>query len=73
MSTCRICGNSEHDQDHSVMIKYSTRHYAHADCALRKWGAEFFEKLTPWQCMNQFPVNVAKKYGAYDALMERIE
>ena len=77
MSTCRVCGNSQFDKSHHrafhKMIKYSTRHYAHADCAMEKWGASFFDRLTPWQCDNQFPYFCAKKYGFKNELEARAE
>ena len=62
MSTCRVCGNSEYDKTHSKMIKYSTRHYAHWDCALDKWGATFFDRLNQWQ-LGQAPVMLLKRKG----------
>ena len=68
MSYCRYCG--EHDLD-TELIKYAVRHYAHPDCALKKHGAAFFEKLTPWQCAVKFPGAVARKHGVYDQLVER--
>jgi len=59
MATCRVCGKTHNNVK---MIKYSTRHYAHADCALEKWGGEFFTRLTKHQIGN-FPVMVALKIG----------
>lgn len=53
------------------MIKYSTRHYAHPKCALDKWGADFFQRLTPWQCRTQFPFLVARKAGCLADLENR--
>jgi hypothetical protein len=66
MSTCRVCG--DHD---GHLIKYSVRHYAHPQCAMNKWGAAFFERLTPWQCARQFPYLAAKRAGHGDALIAR--
>lgn len=70
MSTCRVCGNYGSPSG-SPMIKYSTRHYAHADCALRKWGAAFFDRLTPWQ-LRQFPALAAAEAGLFDELERRV-
>jgi hypothetical protein len=56
--------------DSTNLIKYSTRHYAHAECAMQKWGCEFFGRIQPWQA-NNFPYFVAKKYGCEDAFFAR--
>lgn len=76
MSICRVCHEFESTRRLKgdscwKLIKYSTRHYAHADCALKKWGSEFFQRLTPWQCNNQFPYFVAKKLGFRAELEQR--
>jgi hypothetical protein len=67
MSTCRVCKQPERD---AALIKYGVRHYAHPRCALAKWGARFFLRLTPWQC-TRFPYFVAREFGVQDALAER--
>jgi hypothetical protein len=59
MAACRVCGESHNNVR---MIKYSTRHYAHADCALKKYGAEFFNRLNHHQLGN-FPIMIARKAG----------
>jgi hypothetical protein len=65
--TCRIC----HDQSHnSELVKYNVRHYAHPACALRKWGAAFFQMITPWQA-TQFPYFIAKRAGVAAELEAR--
>ena len=66
--TCRLCKDFYREVP---LIKYSVRHYAHADCALKKWGAAFFDRLTPWQCAHQFPYMVAVKFGHEKALKAR--
>ena len=71
MSTCRVCGNSQYDRNHGSMIKYSTRHYAHIDCALDKWGAAFFDKLNKWQ-LDQVPVMPVRRAGLYDEFIARV-
>ena len=67
MNTCRLCGNTEYVRP---LIKYGVRHYAHADCALQKWGAAFFDRLKDWQ-LGQFPALTANKYGLLPALVEK--
>ena len=73
MATCRVCGKSEYEQHRFKLVKYSTRHYAHADCALEKWGAAFFDRLTPWQVAHQFPYMAAREAGLVDELVKRSE
>jgi len=63
--TCRVCG-----VDGTRLFKYSTRHYVHADCAMTKWGADFFARLTPHQA-SRFPVLVAARAGHMAALEAR--
>lgn len=60
--TCRVCGEMGSD-----LIKYSTRHYAHAGCGLDKWGEAFFDRLRPHQLKN-FPYMRAKERGLLAAL-----
>lgn len=74
MATCRLCGKSEYDKDASPygLIHYAVRHYAHADCALEKWGAAFFERLTDWQ-VEHFPYLAAAKVGLAAELERRIK
>jgi tRNA(Leu) C34 or U34 (ribose-2'-O)-methylase TrmL len=66
-NTCRLCTNYGGDK-----FKYGPRHYAHAECAMNKWGAAFFQKLHLWQ-LNKFPALIAKKHGAFIALERAIE
>lgn len=66
MNTCRLCRDW-----HGTLVKYGVRHYAHPECALTRWGAAFFEKLSPWQ-LRQFPVLVAHKHNVLLALEEGI-
>lgn len=74
MNTCRVCGltNLDHTGSRYPLIKYGVRHYAHADCALRKWGKDFFLRLSRWQA-SQFPALAAAEFGLLDALRERIK
>lgn len=71
-STCRICKHVEYESGQPnvskfPMIKYSTRHYAHADCALKYHGMEFFKFLTTWQ-VTQFPVMACYAVGLPGAI-----
>ena len=62
-NTCRLCKKSD-----TRLIKYGTRHYAHSDCALSKWGSDFFTKLHLWQLEN-FPALVADSFGLLPQLI----
>lgn len=66
-NTCRVCGESA-----AGLVKYSVRHYVHADCAMKKWGAAFFARLSPWQA-SRFPYLSAVAVGAEKALTARAE
>ena len=66
MGTCRVC-----KQD-GAEIKYGVRHYAHAECALEKWGGAFFKRLTPWQA-SMFPYFAAKRANVLTELEARIK
>ena len=68
-NACRVCKMSD---GASRMIKYSVRHYAHPKCALERWGAKFFDRLTPWQ-LSQFPAPIAAKAGLFDELKRRVD
>lgn len=61
--TCRLCKKSD-----TRLIKYGTRHYAHSDCALSRWGADFFTDLQLWQLEN-FPALVADSFGLLPQLI----
>jgi hypothetical protein len=63
---CRLCEVTTGD-----LVKYGIRHYAHAECALTKWGSLFFNKLTQHQC-EQFPALVAHRHKLLPALEARI-
>ena len=69
MNQCRVC--KEYGTSRQNLIKYSVRHYAHPKCALAKWGAAFFGRLTPWQAANQFPIMVAREFGVIKELEQR--
>lgn len=65
-NTCRLCHKfDEH------LVRYGIRHYAHADCGLQKWGAQFFNKLSQYEC-EQFPAMVASRHKLLPALEARL-
>ena len=66
MSTCRLCKGYDGE-----MIQYSVRHYAHAECAFKKWGADFLQMIHPWQAKYQVPYMSAVKAGFKKELEER--
>lgn len=68
-ATCRLCGKTSYEPNMTLMIHYSVRHHAHADCALKRWGAKFFDRLQAWQ-LRRFPTDVAKAYGLEKELRE---
>ena len=75
MNTCRFCKKSEFDgrqKGKYRLVKYGVRHYAHADCGLKALGAEFFDRLTPWEC-TQFPYFAAKAAGLAKELFRRCD
>lgn len=66
-STCRLCEKWE-----GPKVRYGIRHYAHADCGLKKWGSLFFDKLSLHE-LNNFPALTASKHGQLKNLAARIE
>lgn len=57
---CRFC--KKHDDD-DRLLKYGTRHYAHADCFFGSSGRPFpLDDLHDWQIRN-VPYLILKKYG----------
>lgn len=54
------------------MIHYAVRHYAHAECGLKKWGAGFFDKLRGWQLRN-FPALIADRLDLFEELEKRVK
>lgn len=70
MNTCRVC----HETD-EPLFKYSVRHYAHIDCGLKKWGAEFFDMLPAFQLKNlpYMPIVNAELTKEYHAKLEVAE
>lgn len=70
-NTCRVCGKCTYEKHKYPMIRYGTRHNAHADCGLQRDGAAFFAKLTPYQ-LHTFPALAAIDAGMLDALRAAI-
>jgi hypothetical protein len=68
MTTCRVCGEGASlERARGKLIKYGVRHYAHADCALTRWGASFFDRLRDWP-LKRFPAMNAERAGLLQAL-----
>lgn len=72
MNTCRFCKGDDFEGSKYKLIKYAVRHYAHPDCALRKLGAKFFDRLTAYQ-LERFPALAANSVGLLKELIVRIE
>ena len=72
--TCRFC------KDYNAadsMIKYGVRHWAHPNCGLEHFGAEFFNKLHSWQ-IRTMPWQFVKQnkqdiLAAFPALKEELD
>ena len=72
MTTCRLCREgAAHERTRGKLIRYNVRHYAHADCALARWGGGFFQRLRDWP-LKQFPVLNAARAGLLTALETEI-
>lgn len=65
-NSCRLCRRPDGNK-----FRYGSRHYAHAECGLKRWGAGFFGKLHLWQ-LNEFPVFAAKAAGLWPELQRAI-
>ena len=70
MNACRLCTPAPIRSKYGAPFKYGPRHYAHAECGLRKWGAEFFDKLSAAQ-LGDFPYFAAVEFGVTAELTER--
>lgn len=44
MNTCRLCKNWD-----EPLFKYGVRHYVHAECGFKRWGAEFLDMIPEHQ------------------------
>lgn len=53
MNQCRIC---KREKGNFKLIKYASRHYAHADCLVGRHGVEIFRTLPLHVLKHQFPV-----------------
>lgn len=72
MNGCRLCTNAPIVSKYGDPIKYGVRHYAHAECGLRRWGAAFFDRLQPWQLAN-FPLMAAFEFGVVEEFTRRLD
>jgi hypothetical protein len=71
VTACRLCTNNPRPSKYGEPIKYSVRHYAHAECGLKELGAAFFDRLALWQLQN-FPYFAAKQFGLAAELTRRL-
>jgi hypothetical protein len=69
MATCRLCDKS---QETERLIKYAVRHYAHPSCALTRWGATFFDRLSLHELEN-FPALLAEHFKLSRELLTALE
>lgn len=65
MSVCRLCKKWD-----EPLFKYGTRRYAHADCALQKWGAKFLDMIPAHQ-IGRLPYRALRGAGV-EALAMRL-
>lgn len=72
---CRLCRSDEYSikaKNLGKLFKYSTRHYAHFTCWMKKNGADGFKELSSWK-LKQFPVLPAKELGLLKALEDAVK
>jgi hypothetical protein len=53
------------------MVKYGTRHHAHADCLLKAKGADAFKSLSTWQ-LEWFPYFAISEAGLTNELRNEL-
>jgi len=68
-NTCRLCGNGESSSQ--ALFKYGVRHYVHAECGLKKWGASLFDRLPAHQ-LGELPYRIMKRAGLLPELERRL-
>jgi hypothetical protein len=68
LNTCRLCGKSELGRYSTNLVKYGVRHYVHAECGLKKWGAAFLDKIPQYE-IGHLPYRAVKAAG----LMAEVE
>lgn len=74
---CRICKWAEYETTSTVagmpkispfpFIRYGTRHWAHADCGLKKHGMKFLQGLSTGQ-VERFPIMACRSAGMPGAI-----
>lgn len=67
MNTCRLCKKSD-----EPLFKYSTRHYAHAQCGFEKWGEVFLKMIAPHR-VGCLPFRAVKKAGLEKQVREMLK
>lgn len=72
-NTCRLCHDWKVDLRHTgPMLKYSTRHYAHAKCGCVRWGREWLNKQPDW-VIAHLPWFFAQDMGIADVVRAAYE
>lgn len=71
--TCRFCKKDSYEFD-QPMLKYSTRHYAHHVCWMKRYGIDSFDPIhgIPLWKLKQFPYLEAKSLGLQHHLAQAI-
>lgn len=71
MNACRLCTPAPILSKYGEPFKYSARHYAHVECGLERWGADFFDRLTVQQ-LRDFPYFAARQFGLVEEITKRL-
>ena len=65
---CRRCRQSD---ESSNLIKYSTRHYIHARCAIEKWGDYIVDHVPVFE-LGRLPALLLEESGLTDLVRAKI-
>lgn len=78
IETCRLCKLSNYETP-EPLAKYSVRHYAHFSCGLKRWGADFLNKLPlheigqiPYRLVDEFKIRQHPRFAEWEAYNKRI-
>jgi len=72
LNTCRLCKKSEVGEYSTSLIKYGVRHYVHAECGLKKWGAVFLDMI-PAHEVGRLPWRAVKAAGLLPEVERRVK
>lgn len=62
LQTCRLCKKSNFETPYEAIVKYGVRHYAHFACGLKRWGAEFLDRI-PQHQIGLIPFRLVDEYN----------